>query len=98
MYRYKLKNSLQFFKNFLTSDYRYTQKRYEKKFGYLPDLNHPQTYNEKLNALKLSDECYKLAPFVDKFEVRNHVAKVIGKLYAHRLQTPLNKLLIVDLP
>ena len=79
MYRYKIKNGLQYVKNLLVNDKSYTEKRYHNKFGILPSLENPKTYNEKLNSLKISDECYRLSPFVDKFEARSFVAKTIGE-------------------
>lgn len=81
MFRYKLKNYLQLTKNVFTSDESYTAKRFKKKFGYDFNFSHPKTFNEIINTLKLSDECYKLANYVDKFEVRSFVEKTIGKEY-----------------
>jgi hypothetical protein len=77
--RYKLKNSLQYLNNLMINDRSYTLKRYKRKFGNYPNLDDPQTYNEKLNALKISDECYHLAKYVDKYEVRKFVSETIGE-------------------
>lgn len=44
-------------------------------------LNDPTTFNEKLNWLKLYDRNPEYMKMVDKYEVREHIAKTIGEEY-----------------
>jgi len=81
MLRYKIKNFSHWIKNQLVDDQTYTSKRFENRFHFTPDFDAPKTFNEKINALKLSDECYKLAPFVDKFDVREIIKNWLGQEY-----------------
>ncbi len=43
------------------------------------NLNNPQTYNEKLQWLKLYDKKSEYTKLVDKYEVKDYVAGIIGK-------------------
>jgi hypothetical protein len=55
------------------NDHKYLVMLYKHFFGYIPDIENPQTYNEKLLWLKLywrDERCYKIA---DKYEVRGYV-------------------------
>ena len=51
------------------------------KMGYRLDLNNPQTYNEKLQWLKLNDRNPLYSQLVDKYEVKEWVANRIGERY-----------------
>lgn len=55
-----------------------------KRFG-IPyrglNLKNPATFTEKINYLKLSDECYKYEKFADKYLVRQFVSEEIGAQY-----------------
>lgn len=44
-----------------------------------PDLKHPKTFNEKIQWLKLHDRRPEYTIMVDKFAVKEYVAKVIGE-------------------
>ena len=43
------------------------------------DLNNPQTFNEKLQWLKLHDRKPEYTMMVDKYEAKEYVAGIIGK-------------------
>ena len=62
-------------------DETYIKKMFKLKMGYELDLNNPQTYNEKLQWLKLyykNPECTKM---VDKYLSKQYVADIIGEEY-----------------
>ncbi len=45
------------------------------------DLIHPQTFNEKLNWLKIYDHNPKYSIMVDKYEVKQYVSSIVGDKY-----------------
>lgn len=45
------------------------------------DLDNPQTFNEKLQWLKLHDRKPEYTMLVDKYEVKKYVANIIGEAY-----------------
>src|SRR5699024_7450366 len=47
--------------------------------GYKPNLKNPQTYNEKLQWLKLNDHNPLYTQLVDKYKVRDYIANEIGR-------------------
>lgn len=47
--------------------------------GYTLNLDNPQTFNEKLQWLKLNDHNTKYPTFVDKYAVKSFIADQIGK-------------------
>lgn len=49
-----------------------------EKLGYKLNLKNPQTYNEKLQWLKLFDRKPIYTVMVDKYEAKNYVANIIG--------------------
>lgn len=49
--------------------------------GYWPNWKNPQTYNEKLNWLKLYDRRPDYTIMVDKYAVKNYVSGIIGSEY-----------------
>ncbi len=60
-------------------DELYLKLRFRFSVGYWMNLKNPQTYNEKLNWLKLYDHNSEYTKLVDKYEVKDYVAKIIGK-------------------
>lgn len=44
-----------------------------------PDLKHPKTFNEKIQWLKLYDRKPEYTTMVDKYAVKEYVAKIIGQ-------------------
>lgn len=66
--------------NFL-SDKCYLKIKYKLYFQKNLDLKNPQTFNEKLQWLKLYDRSPLYTILVDKFAVRRHIAEKIGEEY-----------------
>ena len=59
----------------------YIMAKYYKNFGKLPNLRDPQTFNEKLQWLKLHDHRPQYTRMVDKYEAKKYVAEIIGEEY-----------------
>lgn len=62
-------------------DKEYLKILYRKVFLKELDLNNPQTFNEKLQWLKLNDRKDVYTTMVDKYEVKKYVSDIIGKEY-----------------
>ena len=62
-------------------DRKYIEKLWKCKMGYKIDLDHPETFNEKLQWLKLHDHNPLYHILVDKIEVQKWVADRIGEEY-----------------
>ena len=62
-------------------DKKYLQKLYKAAFGKELDWDNPQTFNEKLQWLKLYDRKPIYTTMVDKYEVKKYVAEKIGEEY-----------------
>lgn len=65
----------------LVSDKLWIQIKYLQWFKKLPDLKNPQTFNEKLNWLKLYDRRPEYTTMVDKYEAKQYVSDRIGNEY-----------------
>ena len=63
------------------SDEAYLKIEFPAHTGYRLDLEHPQTYNEKLNWLKLHDRKAIYPTMVDKLLAKDFVAGIIGEKY-----------------
>lgn len=61
------------------SDENYAKLIYRAKFGRKLDLNNPETFNEKIQWLKLYDRNPKYSDFVDKYESKNIVKDLVGE-------------------
>ena len=66
--------------NFLP-DRLYLQLMFRASLNKKLDLNTPQTFNEKLQWLKLYDRLPEYSVMVDKVSVRDYIAKTIGEEY-----------------
>lgn len=55
--------------------------KFFKFFGHFVDFNNPKTYNEKLQWLKIYNRDPLYNTFVDKYLVKEYVAKKIGEQY-----------------
>lgn len=66
--------------NFLP-DKIYLKIRFYLEMGKKLDLKNPQTFNEKLQWLKLYDRNPEYTKMVDKYEVRKYIAEKIGEEY-----------------
>lgn len=65
----------------IMSDEAYLKLIFRLKLGKHLDLNNPKTFNEKLQWLKLYDRKPIYTKMVDKFEVKEYVADLIGEEY-----------------
>lgn len=63
------------------SDELYLKLLYQKMFGKKLNLENPQTFNEKLQWLKLYDRRPEYTTMVDKYAVKKYVADIIGDEY-----------------
>lgn len=59
----------------------YLKLKYKANFGKKLNIKAPQTYNEKLQWLKLYDRKPEYTKMVDKYEVKKYVGRRIGKEY-----------------
>ncbi len=59
----------------------YLKLIYRGETGKTLKLNNPKTFNEKLQWLKLYNRKPEYSIYVDKYEVRQHIAKTIGEEY-----------------
>ena len=62
-------------------DEKYLKDLYRKQLGKELDLENPKTYNEKIQWLKLHDRNSLYSKLVDKYEVKDYVASIIGEEY-----------------
>lgn len=72
------------FKAYL-DDRNYITKFYQKRFGCLPDLEHPVNFNEKNNWRKLNDRRDIYTQMVDKYGIKSVVAEWVGEEYTFPL-------------
>lgn len=63
------------------SDRQYLQIYFFLKMGKLLNLRSPKTFNEKIQWLKLYNRKPEYTTMVDKYAVKEYVAKIIGKEY-----------------
>lgn len=77
--RFHILNGRGFYKHL--SDEKFIRKAYKVRMGKELSLENPTTYNEKLQWLKLNDRNPVYTQMVDKYEVKELVASVIGEEY-----------------
>ncbi len=65
----------------IKNDELYLKLRYYFKFHKPLNLDNPQTFNEKLQWLKLHDKKPEYTKMVDKYEAKKYVANIIGEEY-----------------
>lgn len=63
------------------SDEEYICRMFKAKMGYPLNLENPQTFNEKLQWLKLYDRKPIYTTMVDKYAAKEYVASIIGDEY-----------------
>jgi hypothetical protein len=63
----------------IKDDRRFLEYMWKKRMDYPLNLDNPQTFNEKLQWLKLYDHRPEYTVMVDKYEVKNYVAGIIGE-------------------
>ena len=61
------------------SDEEFLRRIFKARMGYDLDLNNPQTFNEKIQYLKLHNRKPQYTMMVDKYEVRKYISELIGK-------------------
>lgn len=62
-------------------DKAFIRMKYFHHFGKFPNLKNPQTYNEKLQWLKLYDRRYEYTNMVDKYEAKKVISNIVGEQY-----------------
>ena len=65
----------------IVPDKAYIQMYYFAHFKRFCNLRNPETYNEKLNWLKLHNRNEEYTKLVDKYEVKEYIASIIGEDY-----------------
>lgn len=63
------------------SDERYLKLAFKHRTGYSLNLDNPQTFNEKLQWLKLNDRHPEYTKMVDKATAKEYVAEIVGEKY-----------------
>ena len=61
------------------SDRKFLEALFPLRVGYKLNLDNPQSFNEKLQWLKLYDRRPEYTKMVDKYEVKKYVAGIIGE-------------------
>lgn len=67
--------------SYLLPDELYLKLLFRRVMGQNLNLKNPQTFNEKLNWLKLYDRKPEYSKMVDKYEAKKYVASIIGEEY-----------------
>ena len=78
-FRFSILTKYGFFNHW--SDEKFLKQKFKSVFGYELDLQNPQTFNEKIQWLKLHDRNSLYTLLVDKYEVKKYVARIIGNEY-----------------
>lgn len=65
----------------LLPEKKYLEKVLDYFYEQKSDLDNPKTFNEKMNWLKLYDHNPLYHTLVDKYEVKAHVAEIVGDKY-----------------
>ncbi len=63
----------------IKDDRKFVEFMWKQKMDYPLNLDNPKTFNEKLQWLKLYDHRPEYTKMVDKYEVKDYVAKIIGE-------------------
>ena len=63
----------------LFPDKLYLKLLFRLRMGYWMDFDNPQTFNEKLQWLKLYNRRPEYTQMVDKYAVKEYVASIIGE-------------------
>lgn len=84
------KSIIRFYRDYFTTEGKYTsllpdsiyiRKQYRQKTGNHLNLRHPQSFNEKLNWMKLHDRKPIYTQMVDKYLARNYISEKVGDQY-----------------
>ena len=77
----KINNALVPYIQYVLNDKQYLSLKYYSRFGKKINWKNPQTFNEKLNWLKLYYHAPKLTTMADKYAVKELVSKAVGQEY-----------------
>lgn len=77
--RFSINTKLGFYNN--QSDEKYLKRAYKLFYGCELNLENPQTFDEKLQYLKLHDRNPFYTKIVDKYEVKQYISDTIGQEY-----------------
>lgn len=72
---------VELFKRRFVNPEKYIPQMFKVRMGKMPNLDNPQTYNEKLCWMKLYYHNPLFTKLVDKYEVKDYVAEKIGQQY-----------------
>ena len=78
-YRFVINDGLHLYDNM--PDEAYLRRKFKAKMGKPLDLDSPQTFNEKIQWLKLYNRKPEYTAMVDKYEAKKYVAERIGEEY-----------------
>ena len=78
-YRWQINDLYGLYKNM--PDDKYLCRKFKIKMGYELNLDNPQTFNEKIQWLKLYDRKDIYTTMVDKYAVKKYVSDIIGEEY-----------------
>lgn len=78
---YKIRRKIIHLSSYFLSDENYLKLLFRHRLGYKLNLDDPQTFNEKLQWLKLYDRRDEYTQMVDKVEAKKYVASIIGNQY-----------------
>lgn len=78
-YRFNILSSWKFYNHW--PDEKYLKRKFKLVFGCELNLNNPQTFNEKLQWLKLYDRNPLYTIMVDKYKAKEYVANILGPQY-----------------
>lgn len=70
-----------YFATLIKNDKTYIKWNYFFGMGRFPNLDNPQTFNEKLQWLKLHDKHSEYTRMVDKYEAKKYVKEILGEEY-----------------
>ena len=65
----------------IANDEEFLKRQFKYFLGYDLDLENPQTFNAKLQWLKLHDRNPEYTRLVDKYEFKKYIAQVLGEEY-----------------
>ena len=65
----------------IISERKLIKRTFIRELGYIPNLENPKTFNEKIQWLKMKDKNPSYSLYADKFAVRVYIKEMIGKQY-----------------
>jgi hypothetical protein len=94
--RFFIKKIYYYINALVESDKHYSIRTYRKRFTRNLNLKLPQTFNEKLNWLRLYDKHENWSLYADKYAVRDYIKNKIGEKYLIPLINVYNKASEID--